>query len=153
MGYIDKTLTEGETIISSSIFHWWFLARYPIYCLLVVIFGYYITSISDDGGDFYGYALIIFSPIITLLFLLFAWIAKKTTEQVLTNKRVFLKTGLIRRDTDELKKEKVETISIKQSIVGRILNFGDVEFTGTGGINIKFTYVKDPTYVKRQYEQ
>ena len=66
------------------------------------------------------------------------WITYVTTEQVLTDKRVFFKEGLIRRDTEELKKDAIETISTKQSIVGRILNFGEIEFTGRGGISFKF---------------
>ena len=80
------------------------------------------------------------------------FIDRWTTGQALTNKRVFRKVGLIRRDTDELVYSKIETVSVKQSILGRIFNFGDVEFTGTGGINIKFIFVKDPANVKRTFK-
>ena len=39
-----------------------------------------------------------------------------------------------------------------QSILGRIFNFGEVEFTGTGGMYIRFIFVKDPTKVKRNFK-
>ena len=80
------------------------------------------------------------------------WIAYISTEQVLTNKRVFYKEGIIRRDTEELKKDAIETISTKQSVLGRLLSFGEIEFTGRGGISFKFIYVRNPTEVKRSFE-
>jgi uncharacterized membrane protein YdbT with pleckstrin-like domain len=155
MAYIDQTLTSGEKIISSSIFHWWFTARIFVYCLLIVLMGVATLNVESlkELGDLFGYTIIAFAPVLALIQYIFALIAKKTTEQILTNKRVFLKTGLIRRNTDELIREKVETISINQTVVGRIMGFGDVEFTGTGGIKIKFQFVKDPTSVKKAYEQ
>ncbi len=64
---------------------------------------------------------------------------------------MFRKVGLIRRDTDELVYSKIETVAVKQSILGRIFNFGEVEFTGTGGMYIRFVFVENPTEVKRKY--
>ena len=57
-------------------------------------------------------------------------IAYLTTEYAMTNKRIILKQGFIRKDTDELNCEKVENIRISQSIIGRILKYGDLQFTG-----------------------
>ena len=155
MKYIDQTLTDGEIIISSSIFHWWFTAKIFLNSFVVILIGISILNAESlkDLGNFFGYAIIAIASILALIKYIFALIEKKTTEQILTNKRVFLKTGLIRRDTDELIREKVETISINQTVIGRILGFGDVEFTGTGGIKIKFQFVKNPTSVKKAYEQ
>ena len=127
MGYIYKTLSEGEEVEQFLKYHW-FVMVYPIFLLLIGFFTF----------SFYKF--------------LARFIDRWTTEQALTNKRVFRKVGLIRRDTDELVYSKIETVSVKQSILGRIFNFGDVEFTGTGGINIKFIFVKDPTNVKRTFK-
>ena len=155
MPYIDKTLTDDERIISSSNFHWWFTVRLFVYCLFTILIGIAILYVDalEELGDLFGYSIILIAPFLSLIQYIFALISKKTTEQILTNKRIFLKKGLIRRDTDELIREKVETISINQTIAGRLLGFGDVEFTGTGGIKIKFQFVADPTSVKKAYEQ
>ena len=157
MSYIEKTLSDGEKIISSSTFHWWYTTRIFVFSIFFILIGVIALSSSsleqDSLSVFFGSVFIIFTPVVGLLYYIVALILKKTTEQVLTTKRIFLKTGLIRRDTDELLKEKVETISINQSFIGRILDFGDVEFTGTGGIKIKFVFVKNPTLVKKTYEQ
>lgn len=153
MPYINKTLSENESIISFNKFHWFYLVSqvigFIVFAVLSLVFGF------NDDGTGYGYLFSAVAGFMVLLYLLVFFIRLIhywTTEQVLTNKRVFIKTGLIRRDTDELSREKVETISIKQGIIGRLLNYGDIEFTGTGGIKLSFHFVKDPTEVKKQYE-
>ena len=145
MKYIYKTLSNDEDVESFLHFHWWFFMP-TILLMLVVMF----IAIASLDTIFFSVCLGVLCLQTLILFL--KWITYVTTEQVLTNKRVFFKEGLIRRDTEELKKDAIETISTKQSIVGRILRFGEIEFTGRGGISFKFTFVKNPTEVKRGFE-
>ena len=70
--------------------------------------------------------------IIGLFLLLVAWIKRQTTEIAVTNLRVIYKTGLIRRDTIEMNKNKIESVDVSQSMLGRMLNFGTVTVRGTG---------------------
>jgi len=64
---------------------------------------------------------------------LWVFIVRRTTEMAYTNKRVIIKTGIISRDTDEVRVDRIESIDIKQSILGRIFGFGTIFITGTGG--------------------
>ena len=139
MSYLEKTLATDEKIISFCGYHWFYFVFPTLFSLLFI----YIVIANEMGALF---------VLLAMLPLVYAIIMKITTEQVLTNKRVFIKKGLIRRDTGELSKSKVETMSISQGIMGRIFNFGDIEFTGTGGIYRKFTYVSNPTKIKKEYE-
>lgn len=66
------------------------------------------------------------------LFLLVAFVRIWTTELAITNKRIIAKFGLISRSTVELRLEKVESVRIQQSILGRILNYGSVVVAGAG---------------------
>ncbi len=159
MKYINKTLTDDEKIISFLKFHWWWFAPpliiFFIFSLIIIIGKIFIPELDLTEGTGGPVMRRFFSAIflgLTTLVAVVRWIEAVTTEQVLTNKRVFLKTGLIRRDTDELKKEAIETVSINQSVLGRILKFGDMEFTGRGGVEFKFKFVKNPTEVKREFE-
>ena len=54
------------------------------------------------------------------------------TEIAVTNRRVIYKTGLIRRQTNEMNMDKVESVQIDQSILGRMLDYGNVTILGTG---------------------
>lgn len=67
-----------------------------------------------------------------------------STELALTNQRIIAKTGLIRRNTVELRLEKVESLGIHQGIIGRIFNYGSVVVRGTGGTNTPIPNIKDP---------
>ncbi|MDK6075568.1 PH domain-containing protein [Massilia varians] len=72
-------------------------------------------------------------PGLGLIFWAIAFINVKTTELVITNKRVIAKFGLISRKTVELKNSKVESVQVDQSIMGRVLNFGSIVVAGAGG--------------------
>tara|TARA_B100000427_G_C15413103_1_gene552931 strand:- start:637 stop:1017 length:381 start_codon:yes stop_codon:yes gene_type:complete len=84
-------------------------------------------------------------PLFWLIKLLF-------TEYGLTNKRVITKSGIISRDTDEMKLDKIETVEIKQGILGRILGYGNVICTGTGVSSVIFQSVSNPIKVKKQID-
>ena len=61
-----------------------------------------------------------------------AWFHRWTTETDVTNLRVVHKTGFIKRRTFEMSLDKVESVDVNQSILGRLLNYGDVTVRGVG---------------------
>ena len=61
-----------------------------------------------------------------------AWFHRWTTETDVTNLRVVHKTGFIKRPTFEMSLDKVESVDVNQSILGRILNYGNVTMRGVG---------------------
>jgi uncharacterized membrane protein YdbT with pleckstrin-like domain len=61
-----------------------------------------------------------------------AWFHRWTTETDVTNMRVVNKTGFIKRRTFEMALDKVESVDVNQSILGRILNYGNVTINGVG---------------------
>lgn len=68
----------------------------------------------------------------------YGFIVLKTNELAITNQRIIGKKGLISRETVELKYEKIESISVMQSILGRISKFGTIVVRGTGGTAVSF---------------
>jgi uncharacterized membrane protein YdbT with pleckstrin-like domain len=61
-----------------------------------------------------------------------AWFHRWTTETDVTNMRVVHKTGFIKRRTFEMSLDKVESVDVNQSILGRLLNYGSVTVRGVG---------------------
>ena len=61
-----------------------------------------------------------------------AWFQRWTTETDVTNFRVVHKTGFIKPRTFEMSLDKVESVDVNQSILGRIMNYGDVTIMGVG---------------------
>ena len=120
MGYIEKSLSGDEQVVSKFSYHW-IVYIFPLMLCMVVI------------------------GIIPLLKILF-------TEQGVTTKRGIKKEGIISRNTEELHLSKVETVEIKQGVLGRILGYGDVELTGTGLSGLVFKTVSSPMNVKKKID-
>jgi uncharacterized membrane protein YdbT with pleckstrin-like domain len=64
--------------------------------------------------------------------MLTAWFHRWTTETDVTNLRVVHKTGFIKRRTFEMSLDKVESVDVNQTILGRLMNYGDVTVRGVG---------------------
>jgi uncharacterized membrane protein YdbT with pleckstrin-like domain len=86
-----------------------------------------------------------------LLFWLWAWITYATTELAITNKRVIAKTGLIQRRTIEMFLEKIESIQVDQSVLGRLFDFGSVIISGTGVHSAPFRNISDPLALRKNF--
>ena len=80
-------------------------------------------------------------------------IIKETTELVITNRRIIAKVGLVSRHTIEINLSKVESISVSQSILGRLLNYGDWEIVGTGGTREPILFISEPLMFRRKYDE
>ncbi|MBZ0265292.1 PH domain-containing protein [bacterium] len=86
----------------------------------------------------------ILALIVAILFCLKAYIDYSTSEFGLTNRRVIMKTGLIRRQTIEFILRNVDSISVKQTILGRLLDYGDITVLGSGISNTTFSHIGKP---------
>ena len=59
-----------------------------------------------------------------------AWFIRWITEIAITDKRVIYKRGFINRPTVETNMDKVATVDVDQSVLGRLLNYGTVTVKG-----------------------
>lgn len=98
-----------------------------------------LLLLASGGGFLHSLSLGIQALIILL-----------TTEFAVTNQRVLAKRGLIRRRTLEILLPQVESILVHQSILGRLLNFGTVTVTGTGGTRESFRAIVEPIEVRKR---
>ena len=62
-----------------------------------------------------------------------------------------MKTGLIARRTLELNLSKVESLLVNQTLVRRILGFGDVVIIGTGGTSETFIDIRKPAVFRKKF--
>ena len=152
MSYVEKTLTAEERIIIFERLHW-IAFMYPLLLSLILlsqVFSVFTSNwilIEKWKTCFAGVLLIL-----TAIILLKAFIRYFTTENAVTNKKVIFKTGFIKTQTNELRKEKIENIQIRQSIIGKILSYGDLTFIGTGGSPVVFQSINRPIAVKKKIE-
>lgn len=81
---------------------------------------------------------------IGLIFLTIALIKYKSTELVITTKRLVAKFGFIARKTTEMNLLKIETVQVEQGVIGRIFNFGSLVISGAGTPQAPIPAISDP---------
>jgi uncharacterized membrane protein YdbT with pleckstrin-like domain len=130
--YIDEILQPGEKVLYSTNAHWIFYL--PAIGAWIVAIALLILSRATtvDGLILLCLAASAVAAIAALFWTFRAWFHRLTTETDVTNLRVVHKTGFIKRRTFEMALDKVESVDVNQSILGRILNYGDVTIQGVG---------------------
>ena len=76
-----------------------------------------------------------------------------TDEFAITNKRVIIKIGFIRRKTLEMNLSKIESVNVYQTILGRILGYGMIHVIGTGGTKEIFTMIRKPLQFRKKFQE
>jgi len=84
--------------------------------------------------------------------LIWTTVAYRSSEFAVTDKRVIVKVGWIQRRTLETMLDKVEGVGVDQTIGGRILGFGTLTVTGTGGTQEQFANIANPLEFRRQVQ-
>ena len=90
-----------------------------------------------------GIAAVIFA-LLALSTGLRAFIRRATTELAVTDHRVIYKTGLLARHTTEMNRDKVESVDVDQTLLGRIFGYGTIVVRGTGGSLEPIRNIGDP---------
>jgi uncharacterized membrane protein YdbT with pleckstrin-like domain len=130
--YIDDILQPGEKVLYSTNAHWiFYLPAIAAWILAVVLFFLSRATVTESIVLLYLSAAAVVA-IAALYWTFKAWFHRWTTETDVTNLRVVHKTGFIKRRTFEMSLDKVESVDVDQSILGRILNYGNVTVRGVG---------------------
>jgi uncharacterized membrane protein YdbT with pleckstrin-like domain len=150
MSYIEQSLVGGETLIHRAHISWW--SQLGLIVLAFVAFAgavaFGIVAPVDRTTMQAACAAIV---LIGLAFLLRAWIRVRSTELAITSQRVIAKFGFVQRHTVEINLAKVEALRVDQGFLGRILNFGTIHITGSGGSVEPIPQIADPLVFRRKF--
>ena len=131
--YIDDILQPGEKVLYPTNAHWMFyLPAMGAWAVAVILL---VLSWVASAMPAIVLVCLASATVVALLALYLsfrAWFHRWTTETDVTNMRVVHKTGFIKRRTFEMALDKIESVDVNQSILGRLLNYGDVTINGVG---------------------
>ena len=135
MSYANSVLQAGEAIKAVGKLHWIVFVRgllFGFVGLVLLLYGY--DTQTDSRRDLASILVIVgaLCLLIGAVLISSAWFHRWITEISVTTHRVIYKTGFIRRHTVEMNMDKVETVDVDQSILGRLLGFGTIRVRGTG---------------------
>lgn len=133
----DVSVLPDEKIIKIAQFHWgiyWKSGAVGIlaFFLLITVFNLGVFMILVAGAMF-GVA----------------YMTKHYLLLILTNKRLLIRSGLIRMDTVQLSIERIESVELERTIPGMIMGYASVVITGTGSRIMAVPFVEQPHIFRR----
>src|SRR3954447_16150363 len=118
--YSRATLAPNETPFLRTSLHWIIFARFAFFALLLFVlvalpFAVGVQALTGSEIGWFALPLPIFVMVPPA-------IAYAGSELVVTNMRVLIKTGVIRRQTLEMFISKIESIAVDQGFFGRLFD-------------------------------
>jgi len=127
MSYLEESLAPGEKIVARFHLHWTAKGRLILGIVLIPV-------------------------LVGIPLAIYEWLRLRAIEMGVTTHRVVRKTGIVGRETEEVRLSAIETVDLHQTTWGRLLGFGNVQVTGRGESSLLFERVADPVGVKRAIE-
>ncbi|HOV09000.1 MAG TPA: PH domain-containing protein [Spirochaetota bacterium] len=141
MSYVDQNLMTGEQVVYKAKLHWVIF----ISPALLLILGLILFAANGTlGGIVTGLGVI---------GLIIAYLNVSTSEFAVTNKRVIIKVGIIKRNSLDTVLKKVESITVNQPIIGRMFGYGSIVVSGSGGTPQPFHKIANPLEFRKQVNE
>jgi uncharacterized membrane protein YdbT with pleckstrin-like domain len=137
MSYVDDNLIAGERVLYRSHLHWLILVPPALLFVLWVPLSWYMAQ-----GEWQRFAWIPLA--LGIVVLLPAVFKRQSSEFAVTSQRVLVKLGVFSTRSIELFLNKVEAIAVSQSLFGKLLGYGDIVITGSGGTHEAFSMLQGP---------
>jgi uncharacterized membrane protein YdbT with pleckstrin-like domain len=130
VSYVDSILEPGERVAFRTT-----LSRTLYAPAIVLAIAALALAILGAGVPGFGLYAVIVAALLALAAAIDAirvWFRRWTTEVAVTDKRIILKRGFIRRHTVEMNMQKVESVDVDQTQLGRLFDYGTVTIRGVG---------------------
>jgi uncharacterized membrane protein YdbT with pleckstrin-like domain len=92
---------------------------------------------------------------IIALTILIGFLMRVATTYTITDRRLNIRRGIISREVQETRLERVQNVNYKQSLYQRLMQIGDVDFDTAAGDDYNFVFagVADPSDVVHRVDQ
>ena len=158
MGYIEKSLIEGEAVLYKARLHWIVLLWPALAGGMVGILGigllvggvYHAARWTGFSGAMGVVGFLLFLGAVALIAA--GVVRRNSTEIAVTSRRVLIKTGIVNRKTLELLLSRIESIGVNETPLGRLLGYGTVILRGTGGTPEQFDRIASPLEFRKEVQ-
>jgi uncharacterized membrane protein YdbT with pleckstrin-like domain len=171
MSYIEQSLLPQESIVATTKLHP-IIFRKPVrnaLCSVLILWAGHSAAllglidaalaehrIGVGLGAQIGQALAFMAGLLAVVAVAGAIVRVglyTTTEFAVTNKRVIAKFGFLRRRSLEVNLDKIESVTVSQSLTGRLLGFGTLRVRGTGSTDEVFGSIARVMEFRAQIQQ
>ncbi|HEV7769146.1 MAG TPA: PH domain-containing protein [Solirubrobacterales bacterium] len=144
-------LSPGEQVIFEGHPSWRAILGFYLKGIVIAIVIGAIARLLDTSDG------VVFLIVVVLLALtvLIGFIKRWATTYTITDRRLNIKRGIISREIQETRLERVQNVNYRQTVYQRIMQIGDVDFdtAATDDYNFVFAGVAEPGDVVHQVDQ
>src|SRR4051812_42265494 len=147
---MSVNLHPGERVIFEGHPSWRAILGFYLKGVLVaVILGVIAKLVSGDGTAF----LVIL--VILALTVVIGFVKRVATTYTITDRRLNIKRGIISKEVQETRLERVQNVNYRQSVYQRLMQIGDVDFdtAASDDYNFVFAGVANPSEVVHAVDQ
>jgi uncharacterized membrane protein YdbT with pleckstrin-like domain len=144
-------LSPGERVIFEGHPSWRAIIGFYLKGLLIAaIVGALAKLFGAGSADVFLVVLVILG-----LTVLIGFIKRVTTTYTITSRRLNIKRGIVSREIQETRLERVQNVNYRQTAYQRIVQIGDVDFDTAAGDDYNFIFVgvADPGEVVHRVDQ
>lgn len=147
-GYVQSLLGVNESIIVRERRHWFvWLPQLllSLFIMAVIIAASLLLRPDTNDLSLLGLVFLII-PIWTFVRVFLDWL---TEEYIITSRRIIQSEGIINKSVIDSSLEKINDVTLSQSVMGRILDYGDLEILTASELGInKLRHIQSPVRFK-----
>lgn len=129
----------------------YFVVWIPAALIPVIIAG--LLRVNDTGTGLPYWQWLLISLVLVALVIAYDFLQRYSTLYVVSNQRLRVRHGILSRKEQTARFERVQNVSISQSLIDRVLKVGAVEFDTAGtdqsDSNFNFAGISDPQELVR----
>jgi uncharacterized membrane protein YdbT with pleckstrin-like domain len=144
-------LHPGEQLIFQGHPSWRAILGFYLKGLVIAIVIAVIAKLAGAGSG----TIFLIVLVILALTVLIGFFKRVSTTYTITDRRLNIKRGILSREVQETRLERVQNVNFNQSIYQRVMQIGDVDFdtAATDDYNFIFVGVADPEEVVHRVDQ
>jgi uncharacterized membrane protein YdbT with pleckstrin-like domain len=144
-------LSPGEQVIFQGHPSWRAILGFYLKGILIAAIVGVIAKLFDAGSG----TVFLIVLVLVALTVLIGFVKRVATTYTITDRRLNIKRGIISREIQETRLERVQNVNYRQSVYQRLMQIGDVDFDTAAGDDYNFIFagVADPGDVVHRVDQ
>lgn len=138
---VESVLVEGEKVVETAEIHLGIYWQSAAVFLLAILVWFVVAQLG------------IFLAVVAVLMFAYNTLKKEILLLVLTNRRIFVRYGILQVDLVDLSFSKIESIELERMPPGFIMGYANVVVMGTGQRYITIPYVANGHAIRQAYNQ
>ncbi len=143
-------LSPGETVIFEGRPSWRSIVGFYVLGLLAVAAAVVIGALAASGG-----VAAAAGAVVLVVVLVWGWLRRVATRYAITNRRLHIRRGILSRNDEQTRLDRVQDVKVSQHLGQRMLGVGTVDFgtSAESGAGFRFEGIANPDHVARQVDR